>query len=374
MSKRDYYEILGIDKNANEQEIKKAYRKMAMKYHPDRNPDDKEAEQKFKEASEAYEVLGNKEKRQKYDQFGHSAFENQGQGGGFHGGGFEGFDDIFSDIFDMFGGGSSRGRRRGPKKGRDVQYNLTIDFLEAAFGAEKEITLNKHEECNTCKGSGAKPGSDVQKCSRCKGTGEIKEVHNTMLGQMVNARVCNVCGGEGKVIKEKCNTCSGSGKVRKDKKIKVKIPKGVDDESAIPLRGYGEPGERGGPSGDLYVVIRVREHKLYKRNDLDIICEMPITFTQAALGDELEVPTIHGKVKYKIQEGTQTGTVFRLKSKGIEDYRGRKGDQYVKVHVEVPKKLDSKQKDILKEFASASGEDIHQQRKSFIDKVKDAFK
>ncbi len=373
MSKRDYYEVLGVGKNADEKEIKKAYRKMAMKHHPDRNPDDKESEQKFREASEAYEILSSPEKRQRYDQFGHAGVDPQAGAGGF-GGGFSGggFDDIFSDIFDMFGGGSGRSRRQGPRKGADIQQQVNVSFEEAAFGVEKEIKFYRQENCETCDGSGAKPGTDAKKCSECNGTGEVKYAQNTPLGQIVNVRTCNKCGGEGKIIEEKCNTCHGKGKVQKEKKIKIKIPAGVDNESVIPLRGYGEPGTKGGPHGDLYIVVRVKPHNLFKREGDNVICEMPITFAQAALGDDLEVPTLEGKVKYKMPEGTQSGTVFRLKNKGIVNPHGYgKGDQYIRVTVEVPKKLSTKQKDLLKEFAKESGEDVHEQRKSFIDKVKD---
>lgn len=378
MSKRDYYEVLGINKGASEQEIKRAYRKLAMKYHPDKNQGNKEAEEKFKEINEAYEVLSSPEKRQRYDQFGHAGVNGNG-GGGFEGfSGFGGgFEDIFGDIFDMFGGGgfsSSRRRKSGPQKGADLQYETTITFEEAAFGVEKEVEFYRNDNCNTCNGTGAKPGTSTTTCKKCNGTGEIRYAQRTPLGQIVNVRPCDECGGEGKKIETPCTTCKGKGKVRKLRKLKVKIPAGVDTGSVISIRGEGEPGIKGGPPGDFYVVINVKPHKIFTRDGYDVICEMPITFVQAALGDELEVPTLEGKVKYKMPEGTQSGTIFRLKGKGIAHPKGYgKGDQYVKVIIEVPTKLSEKQKEMLREFAAASGEEVHQQRKSFFNKVKDVF-
>ncbi|MFZ5965579.1 MAG: molecular chaperone DnaJ [Bacillota bacterium] len=378
MSKRDYYEVLGVDKGADEQTIKKAYRKMAMKYHPDRNPGDKEAEEKFKEANEAYEVLGDQNKRARYDQFGHAGVGNGGQGGfdGFSGFG-GGFDDIFGDIFDMFGGGgfSGRGRRKGgPEKGADLKYEMGISFEEAAFGVEKDITVSRHEACEHCHGTGAKPGTSKKTCSKCNGSGEIRYAQRTPLGQFVNVKTCDVCQGEGTIIETPCDKCHGSGKNLKDKKIHIKIPAGVDTGSIIPLRGEGEPGVKGGPAGDLYIVLRVRPHEIFQRDGNDVICEIPITFVQATLGDELIVPTLDGKVKYKIPEGTQSGTIFRLKGKGIPHIKGYgRGDHYVKVIVEVPKKLNESQKELLKKFADTMGEDVHEQRKTFFDKVKDVF-
>lgn len=379
MSKRDYYEVLGLDRNTSAEEIKKAYRKLAMKYHPDKNPDDKEAEAKFKEINEAYEILSSPDKKQRYDQFGHAGVNGNGGGfeggfGGFGGGG--GFEDIFGDIFDMFGGGgfSSSRRRSGPQKGADIKYETAISFEEAAFGTEKTVEFHRFDTCDTCKGTGAKAGTQKQTCSHCNGTGEIRYAQRTPIGQIVNVKSCPHCHGEGEIIKEPCTTCNGKGKVRKQKKIKVKIPAGVDTGMVIPIRGEGEPGQKGGPQGDLYVVIRVLPHTIFQRDGMDIICEIPITFVQATLGDELEVPTLEGKVKYKIPEGTQSGTIFRLKAKGIVSPKGYgKGDQYVKVIVEIPKKLSEKQKDILRQFASEGGEEVHEQRKGFFDKVKDAF-
>lgn len=371
MSKRDYYEVLGIDKGSSPEDIKKAYRKLAMKLHPDKNPGDASAEAKFKEVSEAYEVLSSPDKKQRYDQFGHAGMNGQGGFEGFGGG--AGFEDIFGDIFDMFGGGSRR--NRGPQKGSDVKYETTISFEEAAFGTEQTIQFHKDETCHTCDGTGAKPGTSVKSCSECNGAGEVRFVQRTPLGQIVNVRPCSKCRGTGKQVEVACGTCHGKGLERKLKKIKVKIPAGVDNGSVISLRGEGEPGQKGGPHGDLYVVIRVMPHNLFEREGYNIYCEIPITFAQATLGDELEVPTLEGKVKYKIPEGTQTGTVFRLKGRGVNHPKGYgKGDQFVKIVVEVPKKLSEKQKELLKEFAAASGEDVHEQRKSFFEKVKEALK
>lgn len=377
MSKRDYYEILGVDKSADEGTLKKAYRKLAMKYHPDRNPDDKEAEQKFKELNEAYEVLSNKEKRNMYDQFGHAGVNGNGQGG-FGGGysGFGGFEDIFGDIFDMFGGGGfSSGRRRNrPQKGPDIKVQVNLTFEEAAFGVDKEIEVSRHEECQTCHGSGAKAGSGKRTCHKCGGSGEVRYTQRTPLGSFVNVRTCDACHGEGSIIEAPCEDCNGKGQIRRKKKINVKVPAGVDSSSVITLRGEGEPGIKGGPPGDLYIVVRMLPHRIFKRDGYDIICEIPITFVQAALGDEIVVPTLDGRVKYKIPEGTQSSTVFRLKSKGVHVLNGHgRGDQYVKVVVETPTKLNDEQKDILKQFAEVMGEDVHEQRKSFFDKVKDVF-
>lgn len=376
MSKRDYYETLGVDRNADESSIKKSYRKLAMKYHPDRNPEDKEAEKKFKEINEAYEILGNKEKKAMYDKFGHAGVNGNGQGG-FNGGfsGFGGFEDIFGDIFDMFGGGFSSNRSRNrPQKGHDVKVQVSLSFEHAAFGVEKEIEVSRHEECSKCHGSGAETGTNKRSCHKCGGTGEVRYTQRTPLGSFVNVRTCDTCHGEGSIIETPCEKCKGQGKIRKNKTISIKIPAGVDNGSVITLRGEGEVGSKGGPPGDLYIVIRVLPHRIFQRDGYDIICEIPITFVQAALGDEIIVPTLEEKVKYKIPEGTQSGTVFRLKAKGVPVLNGSgRGDQYVKVIIETPKKLNDEQKSILKQFAEVMGEDVHEQRKSFFDKVKDVF-
>lgn len=375
MSKRDYYEVLGVDKNASDAEIKKAYRKLAKKYHPDLNPGDKEAEQNFKEVNEAYEVLSNPEKKANYDRFGHAGTDPNGFGGfgggaGFGGGGFD-------DIFDMFFGGGFGGRssqRKGPEKGADLRVDVNLKFEEAAFGAEKDIEVTRMEKCHTCDGTGAKPGTKVKQCDKCHGTGQIQYTQNTPLGRFVNVKECDQCHGEGTIVETPCKTCHGSGKEQKTRTIHVKIPAGVDNDSILPLRGEGEPGNKGGRPGDLYIYIHVKPHPILKREGNNIYCEVPITFAQAALGAELTVPTLDGKVKYEIPEGTQTGTTFRLKNKGVPKIRGNgRGDQYVKVKVEVPKKLSKEQKELLVKFAEISGDDDFEQTKSFFDKVKDVF-
>jgi len=374
--KRDYYEVLGVSKDASDEEIKKAYRKLAKQYHPDVNPGDKNAEAKFKEINEAYEVLSDPQKRSQYDRFGHAG----PQAGGFGGfGGFEdmGFGDI-GDIFESFFGGTGFGRssraRSGPQKGADLKYSMEISFEEAAFGVEKEIKINRMDLCNTCKGTGTKPGTSPQTCKHCNGTGQVQYKQNSLFGQFINIKTCEVCGGEGKVITDPCPNCRGKGKVRKNVSIKVKIPAGIDDGQTISLRGEGDPGTKGGPPGDLYISIRVRPHAIFQRQGNDVLCEIPITFVQAALGCEIDVPTLDGKVRYTIPEGTQTGTVFRLKNKGIVHLRGTgRGDQYVKVIVEVPKKLNEKQKALLREFAELSGDEVHEQRKNWFDKMKDVL-
>lgn len=382
MSKRDYYETLGVSKEADDKDIKKAYRKLAMKYHPDKNAGDKESEEKFKEINEAYQVLSDPQKRRAYDQFGHAGVDGGGFGQGGYGqgfgGGFGGFEDIFGDVFgDMFGGGfgGSARRRNAPQKGNDIRYDARIKFEEAAFGVDREIKIDRQEECEVCGGSGAKPGTSRKTCPTCGGSGEIKTYKDTMFGRMVSATTCHNCRGEGTIVEHPCENCQGRGRVRKTKKIEIKIPAGVDDGSVIKLSGEGEPGLRGGPRGDLYVAISVEPHELFKRDGYDIYYDIPITFVQAALGDEIEVPTLDGKVKYKVAEGTQSGTVFRLKGKGVPHLRtGARGDQYVKVVVEVPRSLSEKQKEILRDFAKETGEEVHEQKKGFFEKVKDKLK
>jgi len=374
--KKDYYEVLGVNKGASEEELKKAYRQLAKKYHPDMNPDNKESEAKFKEANEAYEVLSDKEKRGRYDQFGHAGTDPNGFGGGGGFGGFGGFEgDVggFGDIFDMFfGGGGGGGRRRGgPQKGADLKYEMEIEFEEAAFGVKKDVTIARNENCSECKGTGAKPGSRVDTCKTCGGVGEVRYTQNTLLGKVVNVRPCDECRGTGKQIKDKCSSCYGKGTVKKNRKISLDIPAGVDNGSVIPLRGEGEPGEKGGPNGDLYIYLRVKPHKLFKRDGVNIYSEMPISFVQAALGDEINIPTLDGDTKFTIPEGTQTGSTFKLKGKGIQSLRSSsRGDQYFTVKVIVPKKLNEKQRESLKKFAEISEDSFG---KSIFDKVKDAF-
>lgn len=376
-SKRDYYEVLGVERNASSQEIKKAYRKLAKKYHPDLNPGDKESEKKFKEVNEAYEVLSDDDKRSRYDRFGHAGVDPNGfngAGAGFGDFGFGDFSDIFESFFGGAGFGSSGRARNVPQRGEDLEYSLEIEFTEAAFGVEKEIPVSRMEKCATCDGSGAKPGSSPDRCSRCGGSGKIQERSNTLFGSFVNVRTCDVCRGEGTVITDPCTTCNGIGKVRKNVKIKIKIPAGIDEGQTISLRGEGGAGSKGGPSGDLYVTIKIKKHPIFERRGTDVITEIPISFVQAALGDEIEVPTIDGKVRYTVPEGTQAGSIFRLKNKGVPHLRGNgRGDQYIKVDIDVPTKLNDKQKELLKQFAAISGDEVHQKKRGFFNKMKDAL-
>lgn len=377
MSKRDYYEVLGVNKDATEEEIKKAYRKLARKYHPDVNKDDPQAEEKFKEVTEAYEVLSDQQKRANYDRFGHSD-PNFGSGGfGGFSGGFEDMGDLGS-IFDMFFGGQRP--KNGPQKGADLQLEMEIEFTQAAFGMEKEIEIPRTETCSKCQGSGAKPGTEPVTCSVCHGTGEIKTVQNTLFGQFVNARPCNNCQGRGKVISQPCSECHGQGRVRRMRKVNVKIPAGVDSGSRLRMAGEGEDGLRGGPKGDLYIYLRVKPHKYFYREGTDIFYQTSISFVQAALGDEIEIPTLEeGKTAaLKIPEGTQPETSFRLRGKGIPHIREPqiRGDMHVKVKVETPTKLTEKQKDILREFATSGGDKNSKsgsKGKRFFDKMKDAL-
>ncbi len=379
-TKRDYYEVLGVSKSADATEIKKAYRKLAMKYHPDKNQGDKEAEEKFKEINEAYEVLSDETKRRNYDQFGHEGVNGQGFGGagGFGGQGFGGFDDIFGDIFgDMFGGGfgGGRPRRRGPERGADIRQRINISFEEAAFGKKVQVKINRSEECNECHGSGAKPGTSKKTCSTCNGSGQVQSVQRTPFGNIASTRTCSTCNGEGEVIESPCTKCHGKGSIRKTKTIEVDIPAGIDEGQMIKLSGQGELGTRGGPRGDLYIEVNVKSHQLFTREGYDVYLEMPITFAQATLGDKIQVPTLDGKVEYEIPEGTQTGTVFRLKGKGIPKLRSNvRGDQYVKVTVEIPKKLNDKQKELVRQFAKECGEEVHERQQSLSNKIDSFFK
>ncbi|GKV54341.1 chaperone protein DnaJ [Sporosarcina sp. NCCP-2222] len=374
MSKRDYYEVLGVSKSATKEEIRKAYRKLSKQFHPDLNKE-AGAEEKFKEVTEAFETLSDDTKRAQYDQFGH-ADPNQGFGGfgGFGGGGADGFG--FEDIFSTFFGGSTRRRDpNAPRKGDDLQYTMTIDFMEAVFGKETEVELPREEECETCHGTGAKKGTSVKTCTHCGGSGQISVTQNTPLGQMVNRRTCPHCQGTGKIIPEKCETCHGSGRVTKRKKIKVTIPAGVDDGQRLRVSGQGEAGVNGGPAGDLYIVFRVKPHDKFVREEDDIYLELPLTFPQVALGDEIQVPTIHGNVKLKIPAGTQTGTNFRLRGKGVKNVHGHgTGDQHVIVKVVTPKKMTEKQKELMREFASIDGNSPDEYSSSLFDKIKRTIK
>ena len=369
--KRDYYEVLGVSKTATDEEIKKAYRKLAKKYHPDANPDNKkEAEEKFKEVSEAYENLSDPQKRRMYDQFGHAG--PQGFGGGPGGGyysystsGFDGFSDFgdIGDIFSQFFGGGFGGRtssrqKSGPRKGRDLKYSMNISFEESFLGVEKEISIARDEECTTCHGTKAKPGSKVETCKTCGGTGRVTQTVSTILGQMQTTKTCQTCNGEGKVIIEKCPECKGRGKVRKIVKIKVKIPAGIADKQTVVLRNEGEPGEKGGPKGDLYIVVGIKKHSIYSRINDNVICNIPITFTQASLGAELKIPMVDGKEEtFKIPEGTQTGTKFTIKDKGFKNVNGNwYGDFVFTVNVQTPKKLTTEQRELLEKLAKTMNE------------------
>ena len=369
MAKRDYYEVLGVSKEATDAEIKSAYRKKAKECHPDLHPDDKQAEERFKELNEANEVLSDPQKRQQYDQFGFDG-PNMGGAGGFDFNGFGGmggFEDIFSSFF---GGGMGGARRNGPVQGNDVQHRITITFEEAAFGCEKSVDFFRYENCDTCSGSGAKPGTQPQTCPTCKGSGQVR----TGGGFMVTVRTCPTCGGEGKIIKEKCSSCSGTGRVRRKRNLKLRIPAGIQDGVSLVKRGEGEPGQRGGPAGDLYITVSIKPHKVFRRDGSNILLEMPITFTQAALGAEIDVPTLEKPVKQKIPEGTQTGTQFRIKGQGFPSLKnGIKGDLIVTVNVEVPRKLNEKQKDLLRQLDESMGGKEYEGRKSFMDKIKDFF-
>ncbi|MGD8189012.1 molecular chaperone DnaJ [Brevibacillus ginsengisoli] len=372
--KRDYYEVLGLGKDASEDEIKKAYRKLARQYHPDVNKE-ANAEEKFKEVKEAYDVLSDSQKRAGYDRYGHQD-PTQGFGGG--GAGFDGMGG-FGDIFDMFfgGGGGRRSNPNAPRKGSDLQFALQIEFKDAVFGKETEIEIPREANCDSCNGSGAKPGTTPETCKTCNGTGQQEVVANTPFGRMVNRRACQTCEGKGKVIKEKCSHCRGTGRVKIRRKIHLNIPAGVDDGAQLRVAGEGEAGVNGGPAGDLYVVLRVKSHDFFEREGNDIYCEVPINFAQAALGDEIEVPTLDGKVKLKVPAGTQTGTFFRIRGKGVPHLRGSgTGDQHIKVRVVTPTKLTDKQKELLREFGAGDGTplEIPHEDESFFGKMKRAFR
>ena len=375
--KRDYYEVLGVEKGASEDEIKRAYKKLARKYHPDMNPGDKEAEEKFKEINEANEVLSNPDKRQKYDQFGFAGVDpnyGAGQGGGYGAGGFDFGDlgDIFGSFFGGgFGGGQARRNPNAPQRGESIRMNLTISFEEAAFGCEKEISIERVEQCDTCRGTGCEKGTTAEVCPDCRGTGMVQQRRQTPLGFMSTSAPCGRCGGKGRIIHQPCKACHGSGQLRRRKTLKVTIPAGIDNGQTISLRGQGNAGRNGGPAGDLLIVIAVRPHEIFRREGTSVLCEAPITFTQAVLGAELEIPTIDGKVKYSIPEGTQSGTTFRLKGKGIPGLNGRaRGDQYVTVYIETPRNLNREQKEALRKFSDTLGESNYEQRKSFFGKFK----
>lgn len=374
--KRDYYEVLGIQKGASDDEIKKAYRGMAKKYHPDLHPGDAEAEANFKEVNEAYEVLSDKEKRSRYDQFGHAGVDPNfggGAGGGAYGGGFD-----FTDIFDsFFGGGFGGGRRvnpNAPRRGSDVEANLVISFEEAAKGCKKTVSYQQIEDCEECHGTGAAAGTSPKTCPNCNGTGQVRINQRTPFGVVQSTTTCDRCHGTGKIIDTPCKACDGKGKVRRKKSIEITVPAGIADDQILNVSGKGNAGANGGPMGDLHVYVSVRPHPVFERRGNDVWCDMPITFTQAALGADMEVPTLDGKVSYHVHEGAQPGDVFRLKGKGIQDLNTRtKGDQYVRITVEVPKNLTEKQKELLRSFDESAGEKNYQKRKSFFSKFKELF-
>ena len=376
--KRDYYEVLGVQKSATDAEIKRAYRKVAKKYHPDMNPGDKEAEAKFKEATEAYEVLSDSQKRAQYDQFGHAAFD---QNGGFGGGagGFGGFDfnggdmgDIFGDLFGgMFGGGGSRARRNGPMQGAHVRANIRITFEEAVFGCKKELEIMLKDECETCHGTGAKPGTSPETCPKCGGRGQIVYTQQSMFGTVQNVQTCPECNGSGKVIRQKCTKCGGTGYESKKKKIEVTVPAGIDNGQSIRIRGKGEPGKNGGPRGDLLVSVTVSRHPKFQRREYDLFSTEPITFAQAALGATIKIQTVDGPYEDTIKPGTQTDTKVRLRGKGVPSIRNKnvRGDHYVTLVVQVPESLTEKQKQALRAYQEAMGE-TSTEKKGFFGKHK----
>ncbi|MEG1639733.1 MAG: molecular chaperone DnaJ [Ruthenibacterium sp.] len=381
--KRDYYEVLGIAKTATDDEIKSAYRKLAKKYHPDLNPDNKGAEDKFKEVGEAYEVLSDKDKKARYDQFGHAGVDpNFGAGGGGFGGGFGGggvdLGDLFGDLFGG-GGGFGGGQRRSanpnaPRRGADIRVSLVLSFMEAVHGCTKTVSVNKQDACPECGGSGAAKGTSPETCSSCRGSGFVTVQQRTPFGVMQSSQPCSHCGGKGKIIKTPCSKCHGSGKTAVTKRVEVKVPTGIDDDQSMRLSGLGDTGSNGGPAGDLIVIVTVRPDTMFERDGYDVHVTVPLTYSQAVVGAQVVVPTIDGKVEYTVPEGTQSGTTFRLRSKGIQYVNGRgRGDQYVHVTVEIPKKLTKAQREALKNFEDTLKDDNYEQRKGFFKSLKDKF-
>lgn len=370
--KRDYYEILGVSKGASDDELKKAYRKQAKKYHPDLNPDNKEAEAKFKEANEAYAVLSDPDKRRRYDQFGHGGVDGQG----FDTSGFSGFEDL-SDLFgDLFGfGGGSRSRAKRPMRGRDITYRITLEFMEAVFGTEKTIEVTLSDICSTCNGDGAKPGTSHRTCGRCHGSGTIQTQQQTLFGTMMSQTTCPECNGAGTIIDEKCTTCHGSGRERKTKSLNIKVPAGINNGEALTLRGEGEPGVNGGPRGNIYVEVHVKRHEILRREGYNTYVTIPITFAQAALGGTIEIPTVDGNVSYELKEGTQPNDVITLKGKGIP-YINRnniRGDAFATIDLEVPHKLNEQQKQMILDFDAGLSTRNYNKREGFFTKIKNLF-
>ena len=380
--KRDYYEVLGVPKTASDDEIKSAYRKLAKKYHPDLNPGDKAAEEKFKEVGEAYEILSDKDKRARYDQFGHAGVDpnyGAGAGGGFGGGFGGGVDvgDLFGDLFGGGFGGFGGGRRanpNAPRKGGDIRVSLVLSFMEAVHGCTKTVSVNRQDTCPECGGTGAAKGTSPETCPDCHGSGYVTVQQRTPFGVMQSSQPCSRCGGKGKIIKSPCSKCHGSGKTSSTKRVEVKVPAGIDDDQSMRLTGLGDAGLNGGPSGDLIVIVTVRPDAMFERDRFDVHVTVPVTYSQAVLGAEVVVPTIDGKVQYTVPEGTQSGTTFRLRGKGIQYVNGRgRGDQYVKVVVEIPKKLTKTQRDALKKFEDTLKDDNYEQRKGFFKSLRDKF-
>lgn len=374
-TKRDYYEVLGVSKQASEEEIKSAYRRKAKESHPDLHPEDKAAEQRFKEINEAYEVLSDGNKRARYDQFGHEGPNMGGGAGGYDfGGGFGGFGG-FDSIFDTFFGGGGAGRQRtGPERGADLRYDMTITFEEAAFGVRKEFRFQRTENCGECGGSGAKKGTSPKACPTCNGTGTVRMTQNSLFGQVVTQRPCGTCNGTGQIIADKCAKCGGNGRTRAVRTASVNIPAGIDNGQIITMSGQGEPGTRGGPSGDLYVYVSVKPHKFFKRDGYNLYCEIPLSITQVALGSEVDIPTLEGQIKHHVPEGTQSGDELRFRGKGIQMLRGSgKGDLFVKVNVDVPRKLNDHQKELLRKFEDSLSGKEYETRKSFLDRMKEYF-
>ncbi|MCL2400519.1 MAG: molecular chaperone DnaJ [Defluviitaleaceae bacterium] len=379
-NKKDYYDTLGVSKSADDSELKSAYRKLAKQYHPDANPGDQQAEDKFKEISEAYAVLSDGDKRAAYDQYGHAAFDSGGGGGG----GFYGnvnfdmhdiFNNFFGDGFDIFGGGNRK--RNGPRRGSDLQMRMQIRFEEAVFGATKEVQLPVHETCSNCNGSGAKPGTHPENCKDCGGSGQVRMMQQTLLGSMTTVRTCSTCRGEGKVVKDPCGSCRGIGKIRVTKTLNVTIPKGIDHEQSIRLTGKGEPGEKGGQDGDLLITMQIQPHKLFAREGTNLYLDVPITFVQATLGDEISIPMLDGSEEnYQIKAGTQPGAVAHLRNKGVPDVRNNRniGDLVVTFNVTVPTHLTEKQKDHLRAFNEAMGSEYNNHKNNWFDKIKKSFK
>lgn len=368
--KRDCYEVLGVSRSASLDEIKKSYRKLALQYHPDRNPGNKESEEKFKEATEAYSILSDADNRAKFDQFGHAAFQNGGRGGAEGFGDFAGFEDLFGDIFSSFFGGAAGGKRSRGKAGRDLRYDMEITFEEAAFGAEKEVSIPRRTSCETCSGTGAKPGTSATKCGQCQGSGQIR----MQQGFFTISQTCGRCSGSGQQIEQPCKTCGGQGLKNAKVNLSVKIPPGIDEGQRLKLRGEGEPGSSGGTAGDLYVQIAIKPHPIFQRQESEIICEVPISYSNAVLGAEIDVPTLEGMTKLKIPAGSESGKIFRLKNRGIQILgSNRRGDQHVKVNVQIPKKISDDHKKVLEQLRDIESKHVESQNKSFFDKVKERF-